>query len=76
MSVAFALILVAGNVSSSRPTWPERREFRLGVEGGDTTGGGGGPVLVEVLAFVIDNGGGTSFSSALCLSFVAASFSF
>ncbi len=73
MPVSFALGLVAGNVSSSWPTWPVKRALRLGAEGGETTYGwflGFVPTFEAIGGFV------AAFCALFCLCFSAASSSF
>ncbi len=73
MAIAVVVVLVVDNVSPSWPTWPVRRELKLGAEGGETTVGGG---LGAVCTIVTNVGVVTAFRASLSLCFSADSFSF
>jgi hypothetical protein len=53
MPILFVMVLMAGNVFPSWPTWPMRRELMLGAEGGETTG----RWFLEVIQTFKANGG-------------------
>jgi hypothetical protein len=73
VAIAVVVVLVVDNVSPSWPTWPVRRELKLGAEGGETTVGGG---LGAVCTIVTNVGVVTAFRASLSLCFSADSFSF